>query len=74
MEPNLYDHLGFATDKTIQSIIGKEIIYYSNKVQKYNKLSMKQERNLLLTDKCLYNLHNKKVKRSLKYKEMLAIK
>ena len=73
MEPNLYDHLGFATDKTIQSIISKEIIYYSNKVQKYNKLSMKQERNLLLTDKCLYNLHNQKVKRSLKYKEMLGI-
>ena len=73
MEPNLYDHLGFSTDKTIISIIGKEIIYYSNKVYKYNKLSMKQERNLLLTNNCLYNLHNKKVKRSLKYTEMLGI-
>jgi hypothetical protein len=67
MEPNIYDHLGFASDKIIQSIIGDEIIYYSNKVHKYNKLSIKQERCLLLTNICLYNLQNKKLKRSLKY-------
>lgn len=73
MEPNIYDHLGFASDKIIQSIIGDEIIYYSNKVHKYNKLSMKQERCLLLTNICLYNLQNKKLKRSLKYIEMIGI-
>ena len=73
MEPNIYDHLGFASDKIIQSIIGDEIIYYSNKVHKYNKLSMKQERCLLLTNICLYNLQNKKLKRSLKYIEIIGI-
>ena len=73
MEPNLYDHLGWSSENKIKEIIGEEIIYYSNKVQKYNKLSLKQERNLLLTDKCLYNLHNKKVKRTQKYKEILGI-
>ena len=73
MEPNIYDHLGFASDKIIQSIIGDEIIYYSNKVHKYNKLSIKQERCLLLTNICLYNLQNKKLKRSLKYIEIIGI-
>ena len=73
MEPNFYDHLGWSTDKSILSIIGNEIIYYSNKVYKYNSLSMKQERCLLLTDQCLYNIEKKKVKRKMKYKEMLGI-
>ena len=73
MEPNFYDHLGWSSDKSILSIIGKEIIYYSNKVYKYNSLSMKQERSLLLTDQCLYNIEKKKVKRMMRYKEMLGI-
>ena len=73
MEPNFYDHLGWSKDKIILSIIKKEIIYYSNKVYKYNSLSMKQERYLLLTNKCLYNIEKKKVKRSMKYEEMLGI-
>ena len=73
MEPNSYDRLGWSSDKKIQEILGGEILYYTNKVLKYNKLSMKQERYLLLTNKCLYNLQNKKVKRTLNYKEILGI-
>ena len=65
MDPNSYDRLGWSSDKKIQEILGGEILYYTNKVLKYNKLSMKQERYLLLTNKCLYNLQNKKVKRML---------
>ena len=72
MEPKLYDNLNFSSDTDIQKIIGEEIIYYSNKVHKYNKFSLRQERNLILTNECLYNLSNKKLKRFLKYKEMLG--
>ena len=65
MDEYSYDRLGWSNDKAILSIIGKEKIIYSNKVYKYNSLSLKNERYLLLTDKCLYNFKNKKVKRKM---------
>ena len=73
MERNSFDHLGYSSDKIILTLIGEEIIYYSNKIYKYNSLSIKQERNLLLTNKCLYNFHNKKVKKYMKYINILGI-
>ena len=73
MEPNFEDRLGWAMDGDILKIIGDEIIYYSNKILKYNSFSIKQERSFLLTNKCLYNILNKKVKRQMKYEEMLGI-
>ena len=73
MEPNFEDRLGWAMDEDILKIIGDEIIYYSNKILKYNSFSIKQERSFLLTNKCLYNILNKKVKRQMKYEEMLGI-
>lgn len=73
MEANFQDFLGWNFDKDIIKIIGDETLYFSNKVSKYNSFGMKQDRNLLLTDKCLYNLQNKKVKRQMKYDEMLGI-
>ena len=73
MEPNIQDFLGWSNDKEILKIIKGEKLYYSNKLYKYNSFSMKQERNLLLTDKSLYNFKNKKLKRQIKYEEMLGI-
>ena len=65
MEANFQDFLGWCTDKDILKSIGDEILYFSNKVFKYNSFNMKQERNLILTNKCLYNFQNKKVKRQM---------
>ena len=73
MEANFQDFLGWNFDKDIIKIIGDETLYFSNKVSKYNSFGMKQDRNLLLTDKCLYNLQNRTVKRQMKYDEMLGI-
>ena len=73
MEPGFEDSLGWCNDEEISKIIGNEKIYYSNKVQKYNSYSIKQERSLLLTNKCIYNIVNKKVKRQMKYEEMRGI-
>ena len=73
MEPGFEDSLGWCNDEEIAKIIGKEKIYYSNKVQKYNSYSLKQERSLLLTNKCIYNIVSKKVKRQMKYEEMRGI-
>ena len=64
MEPNFQDFLGWALEKDVLNVIKDEILYFSGKVYKYNSFSIKQERNLVLTDKCLYNFHNKKVKRT----------
>ena len=73
MEPHFQDFLGWALDKDVLKVIGDETLYYSGKVHKYNSFSIKQERNLVLTNKCLYNFHNKKVKRQMKYEEMLGL-
>ena len=73
MKPNFQDALNWNMDKDITKIIGNEIIYYTNKIHKINSYSMKQERFLLLTDHCLYNIQNKSVKRKMKYEEMLGI-
>ena len=73
MEPNFQDLLGWSDDKEILKVLGKENIYFSNKVYKINHYKQKQERNLILTNNCLYNFKNKKLKREIKYKEMIGI-
>lgn len=73
MEASFQDFLGWSTDKEVLKVIGNETLYFSGKVHKFNSFSIKQERNLVLTDKCLYNFHNKKIKRQMKYEEMLGI-
>ena len=73
MESNFQDTLCWSNDNEIQKIIGNEKIYFSNKVLKFSSFSMKQDRNLVLTNKCLYNFQNKKIKRQMKYEEMLGI-
>lgn len=73
MESNYQDSLCWGNDNEIQKIIGNEKIYFSNKVSKFSSFSMKQDRNLVLTNKCLYNFQNKKLKRQMKYEEMLGI-
>ena len=73
MESNFQDTLCWSNDNEIQKIIGNEKIYFSNKVSKFSSFSMKQDRNLVLTNKCLYNFQNKKIKRQMKYEEMLGI-
>ena len=73
MESIFQDYLYWSNDNEILKIIGKEKIYFSNKVSKFSSFSIKQDRNLILTDKCLYNFQNKKIKRQMKYEEMLGI-
>ena len=73
MKPNFQDLLNLYMDKDIIKIIGNETIYYSNKIYKINAFSIKKERSLVLTDLSLYNIKNKKVKRKMKYEEMLGI-
>jgi serum/glucocorticoid-regulated kinase 2 len=66
MEPlakNENDHLGFFLDKSIRAITKDETIFFSDKLIKVNRYGMNQERNILITNKAIYNLKKKTLKR-----------
>ena len=73
MESKSFDFLFFAKDKEILNIIGEETIFYSNKIYKISSFSIKQERNLILTNESIYLLQNKKFKRKIKYEDIHGI-
>ena len=53
------DHLNFRNDKIIKQIIKGEILLLSDKIIKINRYSLSQERNILVTNKSIYNLKKK---------------
>ena len=57
-DPNK-DHLHFAKEKDLKSIIGDDILLLSDKIIKINRYGLSQERNILVTDKNIYNLKKK---------------
>lgn len=60
------DYLSFGTDPTILKLLEThETIIFSDKVYKFNCYNWKQERNLVITDKSLYNIKKKTVKRKI---------
>ena len=73
MDVFVSDELKWAKDPEILKIIGKEILYYSNKIDKINNLNFRQGRNLVLTDESLYNFEKKKLKRKIEYNKIKGI-
>lgn len=57
--PNSGDHLFYAEDKDIQKIILDEKVLFSDKIIKINRFNMSQERNILITNKAIYNFKKK---------------
>lgn len=57
INPN--DHLNFSQDKEIRKIILSEKFLYSNTIIKINSWNMSQERNIIITDKAIYNIKKK---------------
>ena len=53
------DHLNFKNEKTLKSIIGDEELLFSDKLIKINRYGLSQERNILITNKAIYNLKKK---------------
>ena len=53
------DHLNFKNDKDILKLIGNEILLLSDKIIKVNRYGMSQERNIVITNKSIYNLKKK---------------
>ena len=56
---HIIDKLLFREDKTITKLTKQEQILFSDKLIKINRHGSSQERNLLITDKAIYNLKKK---------------
>ena len=61
------DSLSWANDKEILAIIKSEKLYYSDAINKINHYGMSQERCIILTDKALYNMKKKTLRRKISY-------
>ena len=73
MEVDFFDNLKWARDPDILQCIGKEILYYSNKIIKINHFNISQDRCLVLTEESLYNFQKKKLKRKIEYNKIRGI-
>ena len=53
------DHLNLKNDSDILKIIKDEILLLSDKIIKVNRYGLSQERNIVITNKSIYNLKKK---------------
>ena len=63
------DHLHFRNEKGLKSIIGDEELLFSDKLVKINGYGFSQERNMIITNKAIYNLKKKVNKLSFNFKK-----
>ena len=67
------DSLNWAKDKEILPIIKDEKLYFSGMITKINHYGMSQERSIILTDKALYNMKKKSLRRRISYTDIRGI-
>ena len=67
------DNLNYTSDKNILKIINNETIYYSGNIIKVNDKEKSQERVLLITDKAIYNIKKKELKRRFELNNIIGI-
>ena len=53
------DYLKFSKESNLSKIIGNEKLLFTDKINKINRYGMTQERNILITNKAVYNLKKK---------------
>ena len=69
-----YDFLNLSKNYSIKNnITREEDIQFSDKILKINKHNWKQERNILITDKAIYNLKKLSLKRRIDLKTVIGI-
>ena len=69
-----YDFLNFSKDHYIKTNVTRdESIQFSDKIFKINKYGFKQERNIIITDKGIYNLKKTTLKRRIDLKLVKGI-
>ena len=69
-----YDFLNLSKNYTLKNnITREEDIQFSDKIYKINKYNWKQERNIIITDKAIYNLKGLTLKRRIDFKTIIGI-
>ena len=53
------DYLNFANESSLNNIIKDEELLFTDKINKINRYGLTQERNILITNKAVYNLKKK---------------
>ena len=51
--------MNFAKEKSLSKIINDEEVLFTDKINKINRYGLTQERNILITNKAIYNLKKK---------------
>ena len=67
------DFLHWSDEEEIVSMINNENIFYTGLITKINNFGMSQERQVILTDKALYNLKKKILRRKIEFTDILGI-
>ena len=71
---SVFDFLNLSKNYTIKNnITREEEIQYSDKITKINNRGWKQERNIIITDKAIYNLKKMTLKRRIDFKTIMGI-
>ena len=65
VENTKHDKLNFANNKDIKKELKDKIIIYSDKIIKINRYNMSQDRQIVITNKGLYNFKKKEMKRKI---------
>ena len=67
------DLLNWENDKEILAILNGEKLLFSDIITKVNHYGMAQERSIILTDKALYNMKKKTLRRRLSYNDVRGV-
>ncbi len=60
MEANVVrDYLNFGKEQSLSKIIKNEKLLFTDKINKINRYGLTQERNIIITEKAIYNLKKK---------------
>lgn len=64
------DYIGFAQDTSQVALLNGEKLLFADKIKKTNMFNWTQERTFVITEKALYNIHKKVIKRTILHKDI----
>lgn len=67
------DFLEVNNDKSIRSVLKDEVLLYSDKIIKINRYNMSQDRQIVITNKAVYNFKKKELKRRIELNKIRGI-
>ena len=73
LQPYEFDFLNFSKDKNMKKHLKDEIIYYSDRIKKTNDKGKVQDRNIIITDKAIYNFKDTTFRRRIPLNSLIAI-